>query len=190
MKLKDVIMIAIVSILFGIFYLAMVYFGAFLTNVLTPFGLGILGYEPVYGVWFMAATFTTYVMRKPYVGLIAEMLSALIEVLMGNMFGPIIFISGFIQGLGAEIPFALTKYKKYGLSTTILSSIVACIFSLFWTGFRQGYHNFDIKILIMIISIRLISSIFFCGILTKILADKLAKAGVLKGYAIAENFEE
>ena len=64
LKLKDILMVAICAVLFGVVYLGMTYFGSFLTTVLTPSGLGILGYEPVYGVWFMAAVFTTMVIQN------------------------------------------------------------------------------------------------------------------------------
>ena len=114
-KLKDILMVGIAGALFAVLYLGMVYLGTALTTALTPLGLGALGYEPIYGVWFMAATFTTYVIQKPGVGIIAEMLAALLEVLMGNMFGPIIFISGFIQGLGSELGFLAFRYRRFDM---------------------------------------------------------------------------
>lgn len=186
MKQKNILFIAITSVLFGAFYLGMVYAGAALTGVLTPFGLGILGYEPFYGVWFMAAVFTTYVIQKPYVGVIAEMMAAFLEVLMGNMFGPIVFISGLIQGLGSEVVFASFKYKEFGYKQTMLAALGCTVFSYIWTGVRQGYHTFDIEILIAIFAIRLLSAIIFCGFGCKLLADGLAKAGVLRGFALGD----
>ena len=187
LKLKDILMIAITAVLFGVFYLCMVYVGSFLTGVLTPMGLGILGNEPIFGVWFMAASFTTYVIRKPGVGIIAEMLAAFLEVLMGNMYGPIIFISGFIQGLGCEIGFAAFRYKRYDYKSMMLSAVGATVLSFIWTGIRQGYHTFNPGILVAIFVIRLISALIFTGVGCKLLGDGLAKAGVLKGYAIGED---
>lgn len=184
MKLKTILFISITAAVFGLFYLGMVYLGSFLTTLLTPFGLGILGYEPFYGVWFMAAVFITLVIQKPLVGVIAEMLAALLEVLMGNMFGPIVFISGLIQGLGSEVAFASFGYKKYSYKQTLLAAVGCTVFSFIWTGLRQGYHTFQPGILIAIFVIRLLSSILFCGVGCKILADGLAKAGVLKGFAL------
>ena len=63
-KLKDILMIAISAMLFGVVYLGMVYAGSYLTAILTPFGLGVLGYEPIYGIWFMAGVYTTYVINQ------------------------------------------------------------------------------------------------------------------------------
>ena len=188
LKLKDILMVAICAVLFGVVYLGMTYFGSFLTTVLTPSGLGILGYEPVYGVWFMAAVFTTMVIQKPGVGVVTEMLAAILEVLMGNMFGPIIFISGFIQGIGSEIAFAAGKYKNYSYRTTITASVLCTVFTFIWTGVRQNYLNFEPGILVAIFMIRLASSILFCGIGSKLLADGLAKAGVLKAYPLGQKY--
>ena len=55
-KLKEILFMAICAAVFGVAYLGMVYLGAALTGILTPSGWGILGYEPIYGVWFMAAS--------------------------------------------------------------------------------------------------------------------------------------
>ena len=189
-KLKEILFMAICAAVFGVAYLGMVYLGAALTGILTPSGWGILGYEPIYGVWFMAASFITYVIRKPGIGIIAEMLAALLEVLMGNMFGPIIFISGFIQGLGCEAAFFFTKYRKYDQTTMILSAVGASVLSFIWTGIRQSYWNMSIGVVLLILVIRTISAIIFCGFGSRFLAEGLAKAGVLKGYAIASDSED
>lgn len=185
-KLKDILMIAITAVLFGVVYLGTVYIGSWLTALLTPSGLGILGNEPVFGVWFMAAVFTSYVIQKPGVGVVAEMLAALLEVLMGNFYGPIIFVSGFIQGIGAEIGFGMSGYKKYTYTTTTIAAVGCTVLSFLWTGLRYAYWTLDPRLVISIFVIRLISSVLFCGIGCKLLGDALTKAGVLKGYALGQ----
>ena len=65
LQLKDYLLISFICVLFGVFYLFAVYAGGMFTGVLAPFGLGILGYEPFYGIWFMAPVFTLYIIRKP-----------------------------------------------------------------------------------------------------------------------------
>lgn len=188
MKLKNILMIAITSLLFAVVYLGAVYAGAALTSVLTPLGLGIFGYEPFYGIWFMAAVFTTYVMQLRGVGIIAELLAALLEVLMGNMFGPIVFVSGLLQGLGAELGFAAFSYKAYSLKSTLLAATGATVVSFIWTGIRQQYWTFVPTVVLGIFVVRLMSALLICGVGSKLLADGLAKAGVLKGYALGKKF--
>lgn len=67
-KLKDVLLIAISAVLFGVVYLGCTYIGGVLYGMLTPFGMASLGYEPFYGIYFMAGAFGIYVMRKPGTG--------------------------------------------------------------------------------------------------------------------------
>lgn len=186
-KLKDILMVAITAVIFGAVYLGMVHIGAALTAVLTPLGLGILGYEPIYGVWFMAGVLITYVIQKPGVGVAAEMLAALLEVLMGNFFGPIVFVSGFIQGLGSELGFAVFHYKKFNYISTMSAAVGCTVLSFIWTGLRSDYLALDVRLVAGIFVIRLISSLLFCGVGCKVLGDALAKAGVLRGYALGQN---
>ena len=72
-------MICIVSVLFGVVFLGATYAGGFVSGILMPFGLSQLGYEPFYGIYFMAASFGVYVMRKPGTGLISETIAAVLE---------------------------------------------------------------------------------------------------------------
>lgn len=179
LTLRDYLLMALISVVFGVFYLLAVYAGTALSTLLTPFGLGVLGYEPFYGVWFMAAIITTYLIRKPVVGIITEVIAALIEVMLGNMFGVIVMLSAFIQGLGIELPFAFTKYEKYSYKVTMTAAVSATVVTFLWTGFRSNYLAMDWRIVAAIFVIRLLSSLFFTGYLSKRICDKLDEAGIL-----------
>lgn len=188
--LKDIIMIGIISVIFAVVYLGAVYFSISLRTFLTPFGLSVFANEIIFGVWFMAATFAPYIIRKPGVAIVAEILSALIEVLMGNMYGPIVFVSGFIQGAGAEVAFAMTKYKKFNMSVMILASFGCTLFSFAWGFIRSGFFELSPVLLLSMFCVRFLSAFIFSTLGSKFLADRLAKAGVLKSYAISNDFEE
>ncbi len=184
-KLKDILMVAIVGVLFSFLFLGANYIGTALIAVLTPFGLNMLAYQIIYGVWFMAATFATYVIQKRGVGLVAEMLAAVIEMMMGGMFGVSTLVSGFFQGLGCELGFAAFRYKKFGWSSMILSSIICAVLTFFVPEyFFYGYSEYSVSILAVMLVLRVISSIIFTGIVSKLIGDGLAKAGVLRGYAL------
>lgn len=179
LTLRDYLLMSLIAVVFGIVFLLAVYAGAALTTVLTPLGLGVLGYEPFYGIWYMAAIITTYLIRKPIVGIVTEVIAALIEVLLGNMFGVMVLISALVQGVGVEIPFALTKYKNYSYKVTMLSALSATILSFIWTGFRSNYLAMDWRIVLAIFVIRLLSALFFTGYVSKVICDKLDDAGIL-----------
>ena len=182
-KLKDILMIGIIGVLFSFVFLGADYLGALLVAVLTPFGLGALGYEPIYGLWFMAAIVATYIIQKKGVGIVAEMIAALIEVLMGSMFGPLVFVTGFVQGFGCELGFIVTRYKRFDTLPVVLGSIFCAICSFIWNYFSYGYYMYTLPIIAAMLVIRIISAVVF-GLIAKLLADGLAKAGVLRGYAL------
>ena len=189
-KLKDVLMIAIVAVLFGVVYLGCTYAGGVLYGLLTPAGMGSLGYEPFYGIYFMAGAFAVYVMRKPGSGVIAELLAAIIECLLGNYFGPIIILSGLVQGVGFELIIALKRYKKFDRATLIACAVCCSVLTLVYNLFISGYNKIAIGVLAIMLIVRIISAILFDAIITPLLANALAKAGVLKGYAIAQDIPQ
>ncbi|MCC8052216.1 MAG: ECF transporter S component [Clostridiales bacterium] len=186
-KLKDILMIAVCAILFGIIFLGCTYAGGILYGILTPVGMPSLGYEPFYGVYFMAGAFGIYVMRKPGTGIVAEMLAAIIECLLGNYFGPIIILSGLVQGVGFELIFALKKYKKFDTATMVEGAVICSILTLIYNLIISGYNLIAVPVLALMLVVRIISAIVIDGFVTRILADRLAKAGVLKGYAIGQD---
>ena len=65
-----------------------------------PFGMASLGYEPFYGIYFMAGAFGVYVMRKPGAGLIAELLAAVLECLFATTSGPSSSCRALCRGSG------------------------------------------------------------------------------------------
>ncbi len=187
-KLKDIIMVGILSVLFAVIYLGAVYFAVFITSVLTPFGLAPLGNEIVFGIWFMAATLAAYIIRKPGVATITEMAAALIEVLMGNMYGPLVFIAGFLQGIGAECGFIIFKYKRFDWLSMSLASLGSTVLSFIWGFYRSGFFKLPVGLLVVMFLIRLASALIFSTVISKTLGDRLAKVGVLKSYPIGKEF--
>ncbi len=187
LKLKDIIFIGLVSVIFGAIYLGAIYLAKFVEPFLIPIGLSAFKYEFFYGIWFMAAAFTTYIIRKPGVGVFAELMAAIIEVLMGNMFGPIVIVTGLVQGVGCELPFLLTGYKKFNAKTMYASAISVTIFSVVYTAIRGHFTGLSINLIVAQIIVRLVSSLIFCGLINKLIADKMNRAGVLSSYEISKD---
>lgn len=188
-KLKEIILVAMICIVFGVVYLGAVYLASFIATALTPAGLSPLGNEIVFGVWFMAATLAGYILQKPGVAIVAEVIASVIEVLMGNWFGPMVIVAGIIQGAGAEAVFAAYKYKKFDGKVMYLAAAGSCVTSFLWSFVRSGYGKFSIPFLVMLFIIRLVSSLLFSGFICKLIGDGLAKSGLLKGYELGRSHE-
>lgn len=183
-KLKDVIMMAILGVIFSAVYLIVFQGGLALSTALTPFGLSNFGMEIIYGIWFMAATLGAYIIRKPGVALITEVLAAAIELLMGNSGGAVVVLTGAIQGLGAELGFALFRYKRWDLLSMSVSSILAATFIFCYELYFLQYYLLAPGMLIAQLLVRYISGIVFSAVVVKLAGDALAKTGVVKSYAI------
>lgn len=188
-KLKDVLLIAVSAVLFGVIYLGCTYVGGLLYGLLTPVGMASLGYEPFYGIYFTAGAFGVYVMRKPGTGVIAELLAAVLECLYGNYFGPIIILSGLVQGAGFELLIALRRYRRFDKLTMILASVICSVVTLGYNLVISGYNQIAVPVLGLMLAVRIVSAALFCGLLTPLLADGLARAGVLKGYAVSADVD-
>ena len=178
-----------ICIVFGVVYLAAVYLASFIASAQTPFCLSPLGNELVFGVWFMAATLSGYILQKPSAAIVSEVIASVIEVLLGNWFGPMVIVAGIIQGAGAEIVFAANKYRTFDGMVMYFASAGACVTSFLWSFVRSGYGKFSIPFLAMLFVIRLISSLVFSGFICKMTGDGLARMGLLKGYELGRSHE-
>ena len=183
-KLKDVVMMAILGVLFAAVYLAVFDGGLVLSTALAPMGLSAFGFEIIYGVWFMAATIAAYIIRKPGVALITEVLASFVELLMGNSGGATVVLTGVIQGLGCELGFALFRYKRYNLLSMAISGIFAAIFIFCYELYYLQYYLQAPSVLAAQLVVRFVSAIVFAGIISKLACDGLARTGVLKNYAV------
>ncbi|MEN2465125.1 ECF transporter S component [Ornithinibacillus sp. FSL M8-0202] len=189
-NLKEIILMSILGVVFGIIYLLFFFVGQGITTLLTPLGLGPLGYEFIFGIWFIVSIIAAYIIRKPGVALTAEVIAAVVEVLMGTTAGPTLILSGFIQGLGAELAFALTGWRKYTLPVLMLSGVTAACVSFGYHLFASGIIALESWIIIASLIIRIISGAILAGILGKWIGDQLAKTGVLRGYALGKELRE
>lgn len=186
-ELRDVILMAILGVVFSAVYLAVFQGGLALSAALTASGLSAFGFEIIYGVWFMAATLAAYVIQKPGAALITEVLAAAIELLMGNSGGVTVVLTGLIQGAGAELIFALFRYRKWNLLSMSLSAMMAAVFIFIYELFYLNYIALAPSLLIAQLLVRFVSAVLFSGVVCKLAADGLARTGVLKSYALGAN---
>lgn len=185
-RLQDILLIAMIGLIFSIVYMLVLNLGMALQVILTPAGLGVLAFEIVYGIWFMAATTAASIIRKPLVAFSAEFLAAVLELLLGNPGGMLVVITGLIQGVGGELGYALTGYKKWRLGAAILSSITSALVTMLQTLYIGGYAGLSIGMILAMLAVRIASAVFFTGVVGYGLANGLARTGVLRSYPIGQ----
>ncbi|PAU69459.1 ABC transporter permease [Bifidobacterium italicum] len=97
------------------------------TAPLTLFGAVTPGFEGILNAfWLFAGPLAAIIIRKPGAALYAETVAAMLELLLGNQWGAGgSLVVGIMQGIGAELGFALLAYRVWNLASTMLSGALA-----------------------------------------------------------------
>ncbi|MDA3947669.1 MAG: ECF transporter S component [Spirochaeta sp.] len=176
---RETVVISVSSVVFGMLYLAWVQLWLVAQGVIGPLAMDI-----VFGFWFAGSVFNTYVIRKPFVALATALIASLAEVLTGNPAGAILLLTGVIQGAGSELPFLLTRWRRYSVTILALSSVSAAVFSFVYNWVRFDYQNLEPGLLIAMFVIRITSGVLLGSLLPLFFASRLRKTGVFSGLAI------
>ena len=143
----------------------------------------------VTGMWLFAGPLAALIVRKPGAAIFAELVAACLEFLAGG--GSIFGISGsivigLIQGVFAEIGFAVFAYRKWNLGVTILAGALSGLGNWVYTfspvGDHVGIGYFSGYGLIYIVCV-LISGALIAGLLMWFVYKALAATGVLDRFA-------
>lgn len=179
LHVKDIIFIALIAIIFGFIYVASDNIYNLLTAVLTPLHYGPMANDITMGIWCMAGPLAGFVVRRPLSAFLGEFLGACVETFTMAQWGAANFLSGFIQGIGSELGFTLTGYKRYGWFTLFLSATTTTIVTYFYDFFKNGYNQFSPFNMVFYFIVRWLSMLLFCGVLDKLIIDLLEKAHVI-----------
>ncbi|MCU1597840.1 MAG: hypothetical protein JWQ47_1579 [Glaciihabitans sp.] len=139
------------------------------------------------GVWLFPAVLVALVVRKPGAALFAELVAATVEALLGTYWGASTLLSGLIQGLGAEIVFALFLYLSWRLGTAILAGAGAGL-ALAILDLIVSYPGSKPEFLVIYLVGSIISGAVIAGFLSWLMVRALAKTGVLNRFAAGRSF--
>ncbi|MEG7282076.1 ECF transporter S component [Bacillus sp. 0909A] len=184
-KVKEIVIMSVISIVFAIVYLVFTHFGNVLAGMFGP-----IAYEPIYGIWFIVSVIAAYIIRKPGAALVSEVIAALVECLLGNPSGPMVIVIGVVQGLGAEAVFLATRWKAYSLPVLLLAGMGSSVASFIYDLFVSGYAAYSPGYLLIMLVIRLVSGAVLAGLLGKAVSDSLAFTGVLNGMALGKELKK
>jgi energy-coupling factor transport system substrate-specific component len=181
LTLYDLVLLATLAVVFGFLYWTLVQVWGPLRLAMGP--LGDLAQNLLIGGWFVVAPLAIYIVRKPLVGVTTEILASIVEVVfLGSPVGPILLLTGLVQGAGSELPFAITRYRRFEWGVFAVSGLSAAVFSFVYNVFRLGWLGQDYVLLRL--GFQLSSGILLGGIVAKAIGDALLRTGVLDNYAI------
>lgn len=135
------------------------------------------------GAWLLGGTLGGLLIRKPGAALFCEIVAAFISVLFtGGAWSGEILLAGLIQGIGAEVAFAIFRYRRWDAFVAVFSGALC---GLFMGGNEIFIYYPDMEPVkaIIYVACSVISGAVIAGFLAWILVQNLAKTGVLSSLA-------
>ncbi|MBP1992173.1 ECF transporter S component [Paenibacillus eucommiae] len=185
LNLREIVVMASISVGFGVLYLLWIFFGQFIKGVLGPVAWGGIA-----GLWVMAPIVCAYIIRKPGVALIAELVAAGTEIMVGSVSAGTVLILGFTQGLGVEIALALFLWRSYRLPVLMLAGILGMVANFLTIYVLYGYSQYNLAITLLMLAAMLVSGALLGGWGSKSIADALGRTGVLNNFALGRLLRE
>ena len=159
-----------------------------------------IGYAPLMGLfvgpWFLAGVIGGLVVRRPGAALVCEVVAALVSMLPGTEWGATVLISGVLQGLGAELVFAVFGYKAFGLAVAALAGAMSA--PLQWgfevmslpAGGGGWYAEWLVRDKLVYLGAMMLSGAVLAGVVGWLLVRALARAGALSAFPPGQEHRE
>jgi len=148
-------------------------------------GLGLLlpGTQAlVGGVWLLAGPLVAIVVRKPGAALFGEIVAASVEALLGTQWGWGTLLSGVVQGIGAEVVFALFLYSVWRFPVVLLAGAATGV-ALGLNDALRYYAGATASFQVVYVICAVISGTVIAGAGSWLLVRALARTGVLSSFA-------
>ncbi|ASK67045.1 thiamine ABC transporter permease [Brachybacterium avium] len=179
--LREIVLVVVLGVLFGFLYWVFVQAWSWLAIAMGP--AGDVAQHVIFGSWLLVAPIAIAIIRRPGVGILAEMLAGTIEVVfLGSPVGPLLVLSAALQGLGSELPFALTRYRRFGWGVFAASGALGAGLVFFWSAYRMGWYGQDL--LTLRLGMQVLSGLVLGGLLARVIVRALERTGVLTNFAI------
>lgn len=137
------------------------------------------------GIWLLGGVVGGLVIRKPGAALVVEVVAAIVSMMIGNVWGVSTVLSGLVQGLGAELIFALFFYRRFGVAVAALAgvgaAVAAWIFELFYGSSPNILKGFEFNAIYL--GTLIVSGAVLAGVVGWLLVRALAATGALSRFA-------
>ena len=172
----DIVIASIIAVAFGVIFWAW--------NIVWGATEGAFAFFPpaqtlLYGVWLIPAVLAGLIIRKPGAALFTETVASTISALLGAKWGATVIPQGLVQGLGAELAFAMLLYRSWKLPAAVLAGFLtgvsAALFDFF--AWNAAYDLWDYRIPYALLT--MVSSTVIAGAGSWLLVRALAPTGVL-----------
>ena len=132
-RVVDIVVASVLAVAIGVIFWA---WGLAWSSIETPLKALLPGVQSfAEGVWLIGGVLGGLVIRKPGAALYVELVAATVSALIGSQWGLLTLASGLVQGIGAEIVFAILLYRVWTLPIAWLAGagtgVGLAVFELF-----------------------------------------------------------
>jgi len=176
----DIVVASVIAVAVGVIFWA---WGLAWSSVETPLKALLPGVQSfAEGVWLVGGVLGGLVIRKPGAALYVELVAAVVSALIGSQWGLLTLASGLVQGLGAEVVFAVFRYRLWKLPVAWLagaaSGAALATFELF-----AYYPGSAASFVVIYFVAAVIGGAAIAGTLSWWLTRALAATGALSRFA-------
>jgi energy-coupling factor transport system substrate-specific component len=171
----DIVVTAAIAVAFGVVFWAWnaLWAAASPAFLAVPPAQNIL-----YGTWLAAGVVAGLVVQKPGAALFAELVAASVSLILGSQWGLDAALSGLFQGAGAELAFALFRYRRWDLIAALLAAALSAVGA--WLHDTPLYYaELPLTDQLLIGVFMLISAVIIAGFGSWWLTRTLVQTGVL-----------
>jgi energy-coupling factor transport system substrate-specific component len=182
-RTRDILLTAVIGLIFGILLSAASYF------YVATIALGALGRFIWIAPYCIPSFFAAYVLRRGG----AAILAGVIYTFVGIPFTAlgVTFVGlGAMLGISVEISLAIvTRYKHFSLWRMVLTGLLTGLIILLAAGIPSQVYHLEIVVQGIIAAVSILGCAL-AAIVTKYLADAVARTGVFSGTALSYGVEE
>jgi energy-coupling factor transport system substrate-specific component len=172
----DIVVVAAIAVAFSVvFWFWNTYVWVWLKWMGEPWEYSIAG------VWVLPAVVAPLIVRKPGAALYAEIVAAVLSVILVSPWGLDTLLSGFVQGAGAELIFGFLLYRSFGPVTAVLAGAGA--------GLGMALHDIPVwfptastQLQLGIASLEIVSCAVAAGLGGWLLVRTLRRTGALQTF--------
>ena len=171
----DIVVTAAIAVAFGVVFWA---WNALWAATGPAFAAVPPAQNILYGTWLAAGVVAGLVVQKPGAALFAELVAASVSLILGSQWGLDAALSGLFQGAGAELGFALFRYRRFDLIAAALAAALAAVGA--WIHDTPLYYaELPLADQLVIGVFMLVSAVIIAGIGSAWLVRALVQTGVL-----------
>ena len=179
-RVVDIVVASVLAVAAGLVF---VFWNVASNPITAPLSAALPGLQALAGGgWLCAGVLTALVIRNPGAALYGELVAATVSALVGNQWGVLTIESGLVQGLGAELVFALFLYRRWNLPVAVLSGAAAGV-TLAINDLILWYPGSTTAFAAIYTGSAVISGALLAGVLSWLVVGGLAKTGALSRFA-------